>query len=409
MQFTRAVRQALKLRMVLDGPSGAGKSYTAMALATVLAGGEPFAVIDSETGSSDRYADIFTFDRLNLDAPYSPEHYIEAIKLAESCGYAALVVDSITHEWRGPGGVLAEVDRIGAAKYRGDRFRAWADVTPRHNAFIAAMTGARLHIIVTMRSKMGYQVESDAHGKVLGIKKVGMEPEQRDGIEYEFDVVGDMDVSHAMTVSKTRAFFLADQVITKPGEALGRQLLAWTVGGERKPVEKPAPVEAEETPAPTFTPARPQPQPAAQAPQATRTPPQRPPAQPLPGPSDKEMAAMTARFKALNMDGRAAHAFARSVLGGDARYVRTLTREQWVKLGAALTEHERKIAEMAKVRERIEPADDEPAPVDMAAEDGAEAPPEAQEAAPAGEVDPITGDAIEHDLRALRGAFAPGM
>src|SRR5690348_7959535 len=83
MGFQRAVKYEAKLRLAIAGPSGSGKTWTALTLATGLADGKGIAVIDTERGSASKYAGDFEFDVLNLDAPYHPNRFIEAIREAE--------------------------------------------------------------------------------------------------------------------------------------------------------------------------------------------------------------------------------------------------------------------------------------------------------------------------------------
>lgn len=251
VSFKRARKAESKLRMALSGPSGSGKTYSALAIATALAGpsarpGENgVAVIDTERGSASKYSDVFAFDVLELDS-FHPDRYIEAIQAAEAAGYRVLVIDSITHEWRGKDGILEQVDRISKLN-KMPSIQVWAQATPMHNRFVDAMLAASLHVIVTMRSKTGTHIDKDERGKVT-VQKVGMEAEQRDGIEYEFDVVGDLDRDNTLVISKSRCSALAGQMIRKPGAEIAATLAEWLHGDEA------------ETPASTASPGKPAPQ-----------------------------------------------------------------------------------------------------------------------------------------------------
>jgi hypothetical protein len=238
--FKRATKQAARGRIALAGPSGSGKTYTALLLAQGLGG--PIAVIDTERGSASKYADIFEFDVVNMEPPYHPKRFIEGIDLAAKSGYKVLIIDSISHAWNGTGGLLEEVDKI-AKRQRagGNSFAAWKDATPIQNAFIDAMTGAGLHLIVTMRSKQEYIMEQQERrgGRKVNVpKKVGMAPIQRDGVEYEFDLFIEMDIEHTAMVSKSRCPALADGVYNKPGRELGETIGEWLSDGA-KPVATP--------------------------------------------------------------------------------------------------------------------------------------------------------------------------
>ena len=88
-------------------------------------------------------------------------------------------------------------------KYRGNSYAAWRQVTPQHNKLIDAMLSSSAHIIATMRSKTDYVQVENERGKTE-IRKVGLAPVQREGMDYEFRVVFDLSVNHLVTVSKDR-------------------------------------------------------------------------------------------------------------------------------------------------------------------------------------------------------------
>jgi len=240
MKFARATRKKAKLRLALTGPSGSGKTLSALLLAQGLGGS--IAVIDTERDSASMYAGDITlpdgrtirppaFDTLSLGAPYTPERYIEAIRAAEDGGYATLVIDSLTHEWSGVGGCLEMVDAIASAKYRGNTWSAWSEVTPRHRALIDAMMQSPMHVIATLRSKTE-TAQQDVGGKKT-VVKLGTRPEQREGIEYEMSIVLDLTHDgHFATASKDRTGLLMgrDPFVVTPDT--GRMLLEWLESGE---------------------------------------------------------------------------------------------------------------------------------------------------------------------------------
>lgn len=228
--FKRAVKTQSRLRLALAGPAGSGKTYSALNVGSVLANGQPLAVVDTERGSASKYSDLFDFDVLELDT-FHPQNYIDAIEAAASGGYAVLVIDSLSHAWMGKDGALELVDRAAKRSQSGNSFAAWRDVTPLHNQLVDAMLRANLHLIVTMRSKQEYVQEKDQNGKT-SVRKIGLAPVQRDGLEYEFDVFGDLDTNNNLIIGKTRCPELTGALIPKPGEPLARTLLAWLGQGE---------------------------------------------------------------------------------------------------------------------------------------------------------------------------------
>ncbi len=228
MAFQKATKKQSKLRLALIGPAGSGKTYTALTVATHLVPGGRIALIDTERGSASKYADLFGFDVEELTS-YHPRTYIEAIAEAQAAGYDVLIIDSLSHAWIGKDGALELVDKAAKRNPSGNSFAAWREVTPVHNQLVDAMLAAKLHIIVTLRSKMEYIQEKDDKGKTV-IRKVGLQPVQRDGLEYEFDVVGDLDQDNTLIVTKTRCSALTGAVITKPGKELASALDAWLQG-----------------------------------------------------------------------------------------------------------------------------------------------------------------------------------
>jgi hypothetical protein len=230
--FQKAIRTQARLRMGLDGPSGSGKTYTALVAATALANGGRIAVIDTERNSASLYSDRFSFDVVGLDT-FHPQKYIDMIHVAEESGYTVIVIDSLSHAWEGEGGVLDLHDQAVKRQRTENSFTAWKDVTPIHRALVDAMLQSKCHIIATMRSKTEYVIEAvERNGRVSQQpKKVGMAPVQRQGMEYEFTIVGDLDVDHNLVISKSRMEALADQVMTKPDVKFFQKVSDWLNSG----------------------------------------------------------------------------------------------------------------------------------------------------------------------------------
>lgn len=225
VSFKPATRQAVKARIALSGPSGTGKTYTALAIATGLANHGGIAVVDTEHGSASTYSDEFDFDVLELDAPFSPTRYVEAIKAAEAADYSVIVLDSISHAWSAEGGVLDIVDKATARSKSGNKWAAWREGTPQQNALVEGIVGARCHIIATMRTKTAYVQDKDESTGKTEIRKVGLEPVQRDQIDYEFGIAGELDHAHRLVITKSRFKSLQDVVVERPDESFGTLIL----------------------------------------------------------------------------------------------------------------------------------------------------------------------------------------
>ena len=230
--FHKALKTDAQLRLALMGPSGAGKTLTSLHLAQDLDAG-PIALIDTERGSASKYADQFDFDVLELDS-FHPEHYIEAIHAADAGDYGVLIIDSLSHAWAGKGGALELVDEAARKMKSSNTFAAWRDVTPLHHRLLDAILGTDLHVIVTLRSKMENIQDKDEKGRTL-IRKVGLQAVQREGVEYEFDVVGEMDLDHVLTITKSRCPSLADRVFPSPNGKVSAELKEWLQGVSPEP------------------------------------------------------------------------------------------------------------------------------------------------------------------------------
>ncbi len=230
--FRRAEKRKAKLRLAITGPAGSGKTYGALLVAKGLGG--KIAMIDTENNSGDFYSDLCDYDVSLITAPYDIRKYLTIIHEAEEAGYDTLIIDSLSHAWSGEGGLLDIQGKLADSSKSGNSFAAWRQVTPWHNKLINMILTSKCHIIATMRSKMDYiQVQNDK-GKTE-IRKVGLAPIQREGIEYEFGIVFDLGINHLATVSKDRTS-LFDGKVFQLSEDTGQSLKQWldTDNVERK-------------------------------------------------------------------------------------------------------------------------------------------------------------------------------
>ena len=245
LTIRRASKAQAKARLALVGPAGAGKTYTALAVGSRIAQRcqGTMVLIESETGAADNYSDLCEFDLLSLDS-HNPKRYIDAIGEVVKAGYAVVVIDSLSHAWMGVDGALEQVDKAAARSGSGNSFAAWRSVTPLYQRLLDTILTAPCHMIVTLRAKTEYVVEDGPGGKKTP-RKIGLAPVMRDGIEYEFTVVGELDRdTHAMVITKSRCAALADEVITMPGVAFADTFYDWLVSGTAPaaaPLPQPAP------------------------------------------------------------------------------------------------------------------------------------------------------------------------
>jgi len=226
MELRKAERKQAKIKMGLQGPSGSGKTMSALLIAFGMTNDwSKIVVIDTENNSADLYAHLGGFQVLPLSQPFNPEKYIEAIDVCEKAGMNVIIIDSISHEWEGNGGIL---DIHGAMM--GNSFTNWAKVTPRHNGFVQKILQSPCHVIATIRSKQDY-VLSEKNGKMVP-EKVGLKGVTREGLDYEFTVVFDLDIKHNATASKDRTGMFMDKPSFIISNRTGERIIHWCLSGK---------------------------------------------------------------------------------------------------------------------------------------------------------------------------------
>jgi hypothetical protein len=226
MELRKAERKQAKIKMGLQGPSGSGKTMSALLIAFGMTDDwSKIAVIDTENHSADLYAHLGDFQVLPLSQPFEPEKYVEAIAVCENAGIQVIVIDSISHEWEGKGGIL---DIHGAMM--GNSFTNWAKVTPRHNDFVQKILQSPCHVIATIRSKQDY-VLSEKNGKMVP-EKVGLKGVTREGTDYELTIVLDLDIKHNAAASKDRTGMFMDKPSFVISNKTGERIIRWCQTGK---------------------------------------------------------------------------------------------------------------------------------------------------------------------------------
>lgn len=225
IQIKKASRQQVKIKIALSGPSGSGKTMSALKIAFGLCGDwEKICVIDTENRSSQLYSHLGDYNVIELEPPYTPERYIEAIKAIKSEGMEAAIIDSVSHEWEGKGGMLEMHNNM-----PGNSFTNWSKLTPRHNAFIDTILHTDIHIISTTRSKTDY-VLVEKNGKQVP-EKVGMKAITREGFEFDQTISFDLDIKNFANASKDRTGLFYNKPAFVPSEETGRLIKQWCESG----------------------------------------------------------------------------------------------------------------------------------------------------------------------------------
>lgn len=260
--FKKAIREQVGLIIGLAGGTGSGKTMSAMRLAAGICGDKPFAVIDTEAGRAKHYADAFRFDHGDLAAPFTPERYAEAIFAADEARYPCIVVDSMSHEWAGTGGVLEmqedELDRMAGdnwSKREACRMAAWIKPKMQHKKMVQRLLQVRAHLILCFRAEEKIEmIKEDGKTKIIpktsltGIN--GWIPVCEKNLPFE------LTTSFLLTADapgmpkpiklqeQQKAMFPLNKPIS---EESGRAVAAWAAGGSKPAVKEESAPKGEPT------------------------------------------------------------------------------------------------------------------------------------------------------------------
>lgn len=225
IQLKKATRQQVKLRLNISAPSGAGKTFSALRMAYGLCGDwNKIAVIDTENGSASLYSHLGPFNVVDLQPPFQPEKYTEALAACVGAGMEVIIIDSSSHEWNC---LLDENEVLAQTSFRGNTWSAWSKTTPRHDRFVASVLHCNAHVITCTRSKM-----ETVMGEGKKVHKVGMKDVQREGWEYELTVSLNLDRdSHLATPSKDRTNLFEGKQPFLITEETGQAIKQWCEQG----------------------------------------------------------------------------------------------------------------------------------------------------------------------------------
>lgn len=225
MELKKAARQQVKLRLNISAPSGAGKTMSALLMAKGLVNDwNKIAVIDTENGSASLYSHLGDFNVIDLQAPFTPEKYIQALNACANAGMEAVIIDSSSHEWNC---LLEENELLAQTSFRGNTWSAWSKTTPRHDKFVNAVLHLPAHVITCTRSKM-----ETVMGEGKKVHKVGMKDVQREGWEYELTVSLNLDrETHLASPSKDRTNLFEGKQPFLITEETGKLIKEWCEQG----------------------------------------------------------------------------------------------------------------------------------------------------------------------------------
>ena len=250
-----AKREHTPLLVGLTGPSGGGKTFSAFRLATGIqsvVGGDIY-MIDTENRRGLHYADRFTFKHVDMQPPFGSLDYLAAMQFAVDQGAKVIIVDSMSHEHSGPGGMIDLQETI-LTRMAGDDWRkrqamqmlAWAEPKTKRRQLIDGILRLNANIIFCFRAKnTSKPVKKDGKTEV---EKLGFMPIA--GEEFVFEQTlnclllpgaSGVPTWHSEEIGERTMIKLPEQFAflrDKPDaldEKIGRSLARWASG-----IQKPA-------------------------------------------------------------------------------------------------------------------------------------------------------------------------
>lgn len=259
----KAVRKQVPLLVGLMGPSGSGKTYSALRLATgmVTVNKGPIFMIDTENHRGEHYAENFDFEHVPFEAPFGSRDYLDALKYCVDEGARCIIVDSMSHEHEGPGGLLdmheQEVTRMAGndyAKRERVKMLAWNKPKQARRELINGMLqlGVQANIIFCFRAKKSVRQVRKNNKNV--VEDVGFMPIAGDEFVFEQTLnclllpgsggvpTWDSEYPGERSMIKLPEQFKNLAKRDKPlDETVGKHLAQWAMGEAKKPKAKAKP------------------------------------------------------------------------------------------------------------------------------------------------------------------------
>ena len=233
LTIQHAKKEQIFVKALIGGPSGSGKSYSALRVATGIAGregeGTKIGYIGTEGMRDKLYANEFDYDLISLEE-YSPDYYEAAIDAFLEAGYKVIIVDSMTHLWNWV------QDQVQLTTKGDNTFQAWGKYKKENKKIIEKILLAPAHIIVTGRGKDEYVLEANSRGK-MAPRKVGVGVQQDKDIEYEYMVTWMIDQDTHLAEAAKDNTHIFEGKIKVLDEKAGEALYDWANDGD--PVKSP--------------------------------------------------------------------------------------------------------------------------------------------------------------------------
>jgi len=233
MEIKHAERQNVPALIGLSGQSGSGKTYSALLLASGMAQGRPIGFIDTESGRASLYADVLPegFEVYEMNPPFGPRRYIEAIEGFEKHGCGVLIVDSMSHAWEGTGGCLEMSESPNAQGNVNKGLGKWAYPKAEHKKMMNKLLQTRMDIICCLRAREKYV--QTGKGRDMEIVSEGLNPIQEKDFIYEMIISMTLDTDTKFPKldkcpEALEHLFPNNQRIVADS---GRQIKEWLSGG----------------------------------------------------------------------------------------------------------------------------------------------------------------------------------
>lgn len=243
-----AVREQTPLLIGLMGPSGGGKTFSALRLARGIqkvSGGEIY-FIDTEARRALHYADQFNFRHIDFKAPFGPLDYLAAIEHCVAKGAKTIIVDSMSHEHEGPGGVLEMHDQEMGGDFKKSMI-AWKKPKGERRRMINSILQMPINFIFCFRAKEKLKVKKGAEPDQMGFMPIA-------GEEFVFEMTANaLLLPNAGGIPTWQSDYQGEKMMMKlptqfaslfaeprpMDEALGEAMARWSLGVKQRPADAP--------------------------------------------------------------------------------------------------------------------------------------------------------------------------
>jgi hypothetical protein len=170
--------EAQNLLVGLAGPSSSGKTFSALVLATGMCeemGADPaksIFFIDTENRRGLHYANLFRFKHVPFSPPFGSLDYVAAIDYCLKAGAKVIVIDSMSHEHEGDGGMVdahaKEVERRSGGdwkKAQAIQMLCWQKPKQDRRKLLNKLTQSNAHFILCYRAKETAKPDPKATGQ----------------------------------------------------------------------------------------------------------------------------------------------------------------------------------------------------------------------------------------------------